>query len=139
MNPSPATTPPRGGRHRDLWALGFVVILLVVSPALLSARALHVRSQAGGAPDGPVMTIVEELLGGVQLTTICVVAVLAGLGFRRLTPLLWSLFLSSLPGMLIAAELGIVFWLVYGGLASIGMPGLFWNPDAWTMLRRRSG
>ena len=38
-------------------------------------------------------------------------------------------------GMLIAVELAVVFWLVYGGLASIGMPGLFWNPDAWTMMR----
>ena len=139
MNPSTASTPPRGGKPRDLWVLGFVAILLVLSPALLSARALRVRSQVGGAPDGPVMTIVDELLGGVQKTTICIVAVLAGLGFRRLTPLLWSLFLSSLPGMLIAAELGVVFWLVYGGLASIGMPGLFWNPDAWTMLRTSLG
>ena len=50
-----------------------------------------------------------------------------------------SLFLSSLPGMLIAAELGVVFWLVYGGLAGIGMPGLFWNPDAWTMMRTSLG
>jgi hypothetical protein len=139
VNPSPATTPPRGGTLRDLWALGFVVILLVLSPALLWARALHERSHMGGAPEGPVLTMVDEFLGGVQKTTICLVAVLAWLGFRRLTPLLSSLFLSSLPGMLIAAELGVVFWLVFGGLASIGMPGLFWSPDAWTMMRTALG
>ena len=83
MNSSPATTPPRGGRPRDPWALGFVVILLVLSPALLSARALHERSQVRDAPDGPVLRIVDELLGGVQKTTICVVAVLAGLAISK--------------------------------------------------------
>ena len=57
------------------------------------------------------------------MTTIFIVAVLTWLSFRRLVPGLWSFFLSSLSGMLIAAELAVVFWLVYGGLASIGMPG----------------
>ena len=127
------------GRRRALWALGVVVILLVVNPALLSARALHDRSREGGAADGQVLTMVDELIGGFQKTTIVVVAALALASFRRLVPVLWSLFQSSLSGMLIAAEMAVIFWLVYGGLAGIGMPGLFWNPDAWTMLRTALG
>ena len=33
----------------------------------------------------------------------------------------------------------MVFWLVYGGMAEIGMPGLFWAPDGWTTLRSALG
>ena len=139
MNPSPTTKSPHSGRPRDLWALGVVLVLLVVSPALLEARASHERSRALDSPNGSVLTLLDELLGGVQTTTICIVAVLAALAFRRLTPILWSLFLSSLPGVFIAGELTAVFWLVYGGLASIGMPGLFWSRDPWTMMRSSLG
>ena len=47
---------------------------------------------------------------------------------------MYSLFQPSFTGLFIAAELGAIIWLVYGGLASIGMPGLFWSPHPWTMM-----
>jgi hypothetical protein len=139
VNSAQITSPPRIGNPRSLWPLGVVLILLVVSPALLAARAFHERSQVGNTPDGPVLTDLDELLGGVQLTTIGLIALLAGLAFGRLAPVLSSMFLSSLSGMLIATELAAIFWLVFGGLAGIGMPGLFWSPDPWTMIRTSLG
>ena len=98
MNPANITSPPRIGRPRNLWPLGVVLILLVVSPTLLTATAFHERSHATDTPDGAVLTNLDELLGGVQFTTICVIVLLAGLAFRRLAPVLSSMFLSSLSG-----------------------------------------
>ena len=136
MNPA-LSAAASGGRPRDLWALGVVLILLVVNPALISVQALV--TVTAGTAEGPVLTIVDELFGGMQYTTLVIMVGLTLMAFRRLAPVLWSLFLSSLPGMLIAAEMASIFWLVSGGLAGIGMPGLFWSPDAWTMLRTSLG
>ena len=49
--------------------------------------------------------------------------------WEHLLALRWVV-LTSLSGLLIATELGLVFFLVYGGFAELGMPGLFWADAA---------
>jgi hypothetical protein len=122
-----------------LWSLALIVLLLGIVPATIARRGFLDGSWSQQSTDGPVAVIVDSLIDGSQQSTIFVVASLAFLYFRRLVPILWSLFQQSLSGLLIAVELAIVFWLVYGGLAEIGMPGLFWSPQPQTMMRSAMG
>jgi len=41
---------------------------------------------------------------------------------------------TNIPSLLVVAELGALIWLVYGGMASMGMPGAFWNENPWIEL-----
>ena len=108
-------------------------------PICLTGKSTLDRSRTATSGDGPIATMLDKVLDGFQRTGLVVVAALAFLSFRRLVPVVWPLFQASLSGLLIAAEIGVIFWLVYGGLASIGMPGLFWSPYPWTMLRSAFG
>jgi hypothetical protein len=123
----------------DIRPLILVVLLLAIVPALIAGRGFLDGSWSQRPTDGPVATMVDSLIDGSQKSALLVVASLAFLYFRRFIPILWSLFQQSLSGLLIAIELGIIFWLVYGGLAGIGMPGLFWSPTPGTMMRAAVG
>ncbi len=136
---TPAAEPPVAGYRRNLWSLGLVLFLLVMIPALLAGRASNVRKLTENSSVTPVAAMVDELIDNSQKSALFVVAALAFLSFRKLVPILWSLFQSSLAGMLVAAEIGLVFWLVYGGLAIVGMPGLVWSPNRLTMMQTGLG
>ena len=111
----------------------------MIVPAIVAGRGFLDGSWSQHSTDGPVAAMIDSLIDGSQKSTVFVVASLAFLYFRRFVPVLWSLFQPSLAGLLIAAEIGVVIWLVYGGLAGIGMPGLFWSPHAGTMMRAALG
>ena len=136
---TPAAEPPIAGYRRNLWSLGLVLFLLVMIPASLAGRASKVRKLTENSSVTPVAAMVDELIDNCQKSALFVVAALAFLSFRKLVPILWSLFQSSLAGMLVAAEIGLVFWLVYGGLAIVGMPGLIWSPNRLTMMQTGLG
>ncbi|MDG3007886.1 hypothetical protein [Paludisphaera mucosa] len=119
--------------------LPFVLIpgLLVLAPWCLHALysfAPELAPKLAGKDD-PAAAMVEN----GQQTVIVLVFALALLGFGRFVPALWSLCQSSLSGLLIAAEFGLVYWIVYGGLAGVGMPGLFWHFDPSVRLRAAFG
>ena len=118
MNQTPASAPPRGGSPRDLWALGVVVHSAGGEPRrCLSARARHERSRAAGLADGPVLTIVDELIGGVAEDDHRYRGRARVASFRKLVPVLWSLFLSSLLGIADRGRAG------RGLLAGVRRPG----------------
>ena len=139
MNESHASTTGLSGNSRSPRSLVLVVLLLVFIPLCLMGKSTLDRSPTAVSGDGPIATMLDKVLDGFQRTGLVVIAALAFLSFRRLVPVVWPLFQSSLSGLLIAAEIGVIFWLVYGGLAGIGMPGLFWSPYPWTMLRSAFG
>src|SRR5258708_3100345 len=112
--PSPA---PRAGTIANLWPLALIVLLLLVVTVLsLVARgATGATGQQAPGEQGSVAALVERVLDKSQRTTFVLVAVLAVIGFGRLVPVLWSLCQASVAGLLIATEIGLVLWLVYGG------------------------
>ena len=136
---TPAAEPPVAGYRRNLWSLGLVLFLLVMVPASLAGRASNVRKATENSSVTPVTAMVDALIDNSQKSALFVVAALAFLSFRKLVPILWSLFQSSLAGLLVMAEIGLVFWLVYGGLAIVGMPGLVWSPNRLTMMQTGLG
>lgn len=124
---------------RPLLYLVLAAVFLALVSGALAFKASHDRSMPAGATDGPAVAMVETMIEGSQKSALFVVVGLGILSFRKLVPVLWPLFQASLSGLLIAAQLALVFWLVYGGMAEIGMPGLFWAPDGWTTLRSAFG
>ena len=117
------------GRGKPLLFLTLAVFLLVLVPLVLIITAPLDRSIRAASVDSPAVTMFETMIEGPQKSALFIVAALGFLSFRKLVPVLWPLFQASLSGLLIAAEIAVVFWLVYGGLAEIGMPGLFWAPS----------
>ena len=73
---------------------------------------------------------VATTLNSVQKSVGLIVISLVLFHFYPLVPLLRKLVLFNLGTLLIGAELILVFWLVHGGMAGMGMPGLFWS-EAW--------
>ena len=126
-------------RGKPLLFLALAVFLLVLVPWALAVKASRDRSIVAATVDGPAVTMFDTMIEGSQKSALFVVAALGFLSFRKLVPVLWPLFQASLSGLLIAAEIAMVFWLVYGGLAEIGMPGLFWAPERSTTLRAAFG
>ncbi len=130
----PGLTPSRDGLLRKLWPLVIVVLLLSIAPLVIDRWASRDEAGANSSGDQAVAAMSSRVIRNTQKTTLLVVAALALLYFRKLVPVLSSVVLASLSGLLVAAEMVLVFWLVYGGLASVGMPGLFWSPNSWTMM-----
>ena len=129
----------RSNSLNPLLFLTFAVALVAVVPASLVVRDSLEHNRPAGALRGPATTMVESMIDGYQKSALYIGAALAFLSFRKLVPVIWPLFQSSLAGLLIAAELAAVFWLVYGGMAKIGMPRLFWAPQGWTTLQSAVG
>jgi hypothetical protein len=124
MSEITAPNEPRIGPIAMLWPLALIALLLLLDAALPLL-----------ATGGTASTVVDKS----QKTSFVIVLVLAFVGFGRLVPVLWSLCLASAAGLLIAAEVGLVLWFVYGGLTEVGMPGLFWHHDRSTQVRAAFG
>lgn len=143
MNAPPAPSSSPGEGHR-LWPLAAALALLVATPVVLQIVGSFVdlaqlNDVTKGASADPWLVRYAGVIEGSQHTSLAVVAVLLLLYYRPLISVLWGLFRASLSGLLIAAEIGAVYGMVYGGLASIGMPGLFWHYDRWTEARAAFG
>ncbi len=115
------------------------ILLLAIIPPSLAWKASLDGSRIAGSVDSPGTLMFETIVEGCQKSALFIVAVLAFLSFRKLAIVVWPLFQASLSGLLIAAEIAVVVWLVYGGMADIGMPGLFWSPEWSTTLRSAFG
>ncbi|WP_165072890.1 hypothetical protein [Paludisphaera rhizosphaerae] len=102
--------------------------LLATAPICLFLAQDRLGSRVLGRGEDEVALMVDHW----QQTAAVAVIVLAVGRMWRLAPVLGALCLSSLSGLLIAAEIALVYWIVYGGLAGVGMPGLFWHFDATT-------
>jgi hypothetical protein len=133
------TGPNRESQGRSLLFFALALALLAVVPASLMVKESLERNRTASTLRGPATTMVETIIDGYQKSALFIGAALAFLSFRKLVPVIWPLFQSSLAGLLIAAEIAVVFWLVYGGMARVGMPRLFWAPHEWTMLRSAVG
>ena len=125
--------------YAQLWPIALIVVLLTIIPAIVAGRGFLDGAWSQHSTDGPMAAMIDALIDGSQKSTVFVVAALAFLYFRKLASVLWSLVQPSLVGLLIAAEVAVVIWLVYGGLAQIGMPGLFWSPHPGIMMRAALG
>jgi hypothetical protein len=101
---------------------------MVVAPAILGILQL-------GFPGSDVNQATRNL----QQTLVTLVAsLIIGSLWKDILSLRW-LVLKSLSGLLIGAELAIVIAMLYGGLADIGMPGLFWHFNPSVQFRAAFG
>ncbi|MGO9918412.1 MAG: hypothetical protein ACLQIB_27405 [Isosphaeraceae bacterium] len=130
----PSPTPSRDGHLRKLWPLVLAVLLLTIVPLVIDHWASRDQAGANNSGDQTVTAMSARVIRNTQKTTLLVVAALSLLYFRKLVPVLSSVVLASLSGLLVAAEMVLILWLVYGGLASVGMPGLVWSPNPATMI-----
>ncbi|AMV40717.1 hypothetical protein [Planctomyces sp. SH-PL62] len=115
--------------------LGLIVALLILTPSSLSVWWWATGIQAPGGESDSTSAMTD----GYQKTVVVLVVALAIAAFGRFVPVLWSLCQSSLSGLLIAAQVGLVYWIIYGGLSGVGMPGLFWHFDPSVRLRAAVG
>ncbi len=132
---------PGGGDRRRLLLLYPALGLLVLTPLILwPGRYYGGASKLLNIVRGSTISLQDQAAGLVmianvyydtQYTILLVVTSLMLLYAYKLFPILWSLARSGMAGMWITSELMFLFWLVYGGLSGMGMPGLFWNPSFW--------
>jgi hypothetical protein len=123
-------------RIRKMWPFLLLILVIAIMPPLLDRWEAFYR---GAGRDGPVVGMVGRMISYADKSIVLVLAALYIWSFGRLVPVLLHLIFSSLSCSVVGAELGLVFWLVYGGLASIGLPGLFWNPNPWSMFQAGLG
>lgn len=133
-----AESPDRPVRSR-LVLLSIALALLAIAPLSLwpASRYGGVAKLLRVANGGPVTP--EDDRRGVpgiaavyydwQYTVLVAIVLLTLAATAGVYPILGRLMTTRLARILIGAEVGLVFWAVYGGLSEIGMPGLFWNAD----------
>jgi hypothetical protein len=79
------------------------------------------------------------ILNYIQDTVFFILLALVVVYLLHVGPLLKRLAFTSLQGVIIVSELGVLFSLVYGGMAGMGMPGVFWNENPWIELNAAMG
>ena len=129
MSHSPDTARSERPSWR-LWPLALIAVLLVILPWIVSKFTI---SEDSVPPQDARSVHAARVMGNFQLTMFVIIVASCLVYFWRFIPLWWSLCRASLAGLVIAIEVLIVFWLVYGGLAGFGMPGIFWHQDAATV------
>ncbi|MDB5351398.1 MAG: hypothetical protein JWN86_2645 [Planctomycetota bacterium] len=158
MSEQPDTGQSPGKRR--IWPLAAIVALMVIGPVCLHVLASRgegvewLRSVTHGGSVDPALkkgdcnlikiahalkfsllqdgdiVQVASTLNSLQTSIFLVVMSLVLFYFYPLIPLFRRLVLVNISTLLIGVEMLMLFWMVFGGMASMGMPGLFWN-EVW--------
>lgn len=146
--PSDSASPPRADRRR-VWFLYLAVVLAVLAPLILRLATfggkpeLLLRVTRGATFDPKLSDLdtykVAMIYKNAQLTILYTCYAALAVFFYQYALVVVRICRVSMVTSLIALELIVLLWMVHGGLASMGIPGLFWNVDPGTELRAGAG
>ncbi|MDG3004969.1 hypothetical protein [Paludisphaera mucosa] len=120
------------------WYLGFVLSFASdgvkvdqggpPKPSVDAQKLMSVARGGASAADSNLPTVARIFLDS-QWTILVVVLGLTAVSTWRLYPILWRAVHTGLANYLLLLTVVFVLWMIYGGLSSMGMPGLFWSPE----------
>ncbi len=123
MKSSPIS--PRGEGRRRLLLLYPALGLLVLTPLILwpgryyggASKLLNIVRGSTISPQDQAsgLVMIANVYYDTQYTILLVIISLILIYSYKMCPILWSLASSGMAGIWITAELGFLFWLVYGG------------------------
>jgi hypothetical protein len=106
--PAAAATPPAGA---------------------VDARKVLTVARGGSSGADSNLPTVARIYNDSQWTILTAVLSLALASYWRLFPILWRTIHAGLAPHVATFMVVFLVWLIYGGLSSMGMPGLFWSPE----------
>ncbi|WP_337173291.1 hypothetical protein [Paludisphaera sp.] len=96
--------------------------------AVDAQKVLAVARGGASGVDSNLPTV-ARIYSDSQWTVLTAVLALAAASYWRLFPMLWRAIHGGLAAQVATLLVAFLVWLIYGGLSSMGMPGLFWSPE----------
>lgn len=99
------------------------------APGGVDAQQVLTVARGGSSAADSNLPTVAKIYNDSQWTILTAVLALALASYWRLFPIVWRAVHTGLAPHVAMLVVIFLLWLVYGGLSSMGMPGLFWSPE----------
>lgn len=95
----------------------------------VDAQRLLTVARGGSSGADSNLPTVARIYNDSQWTILTLVVCLTLASTWRLYPIVWRAVHTGLAPHVAMLMVVFLAWLIYGGLSSMGMPGLFWSPE----------